>query len=264
MASSEEVWKPGSFTKNFSWGERDAGLLQLHESIRIGFDHTLKDLPRAEFRRRIRRTGRVDYIPANFFVFNKRIRGVDHVIVDELVFQALTSNHSPRFDKLALFAFNFSYVGSWSGADDEQSRPALRAYHYIKDRVAGQFDWKTKFVSANDIERFVRNDPRYKARTARKLSTNLNYLYEIAHLDQFRGPRVERWWVDALFLALDRIIENRALQGQRTSESQYRSILDTSGFQDIAGKRSLEKDLAVKHLITLYTACLRGRERFSE
>ena len=66
MASSEEVWKPGSFTKNFSWGERDAGLLQLHESIRIGFDHTLKDLPRAEFRRRIRRTGRVDYIPANF------------------------------------------------------------------------------------------------------------------------------------------------------------------------------------------------------
>ncbi|HEX8165324.1 MAG TPA: hypothetical protein VF601_05985 [Beijerinckiaceae bacterium] len=263
MASSEEVWKPGSFTKNFSWGERDAGLLQLHESIRIGFDHKLKDVPREEFRRRIRRTGRVDYIPANFFVFNKRIGGVDHVIVDELVFQALTSNHSPRFDKLALFAFNFSYVGSWSGADEEQSRPALWAYHYIKDRVAAQFDWSTKFVSANDIERFVRNDPRYKAKTARKLSTNLNYLYEIAYLDQFREPRVERWWVDALFLALDRLIEDRALRGRRASESQYRPILDTSGFQDIAGKRSLEKDLAVKHLITLYIAC-GGRERFSE
>ncbi len=34
-------------------------------------------------------------------------------------------------------------------------------------------------------------------------------------------------------------------------------------FSRIAGARSLEKDLAVKHLVALYTAC-GGRERFSD
>lgn len=31
----------------------------------------------------------------------------------------------------------------------------------------------------------------------------------IGHLSDFAGKRVERWWVDALFLALDRLIEDR-------------------------------------------------------
>ena len=85
----------------------------------------------------------------------------------------------------------------------------------------------------------------------------------IGHLSDFAGKRVERWWVDALFLALDRLIEDRELDGEHVSPERYGSLLGRSSFAQIAGARSLEKDLATKHLVALYTAC-GGRERFSD
>lgn len=262
MISIEQEWRPGSFTKNFGWGDRRAGLKQLHKTIRIGFGGYEEDVPREVFRARTREAGLGEYIPINFFLFNRPVGGVDHLIFDELVFQAITSAHSARFDKLALFAFNFSYVGRWARARQQQKRPALWAFHYIKDRVAADFDWDVKRVTADDIERFVASDPRYKAQGARKLATNLNYLYLIGRLGEFGEPRVDRWWVDALFLALDRIIEDRALDRSPTGEGQYASLLSRSGFEDISGRRSLEKDLATRHLLTLYTQC-GARDRFS-
>jgi len=263
MATNLDEWKPGSFTKNYSWGERSAGLLQLHESIRVGFNGEVKDVPRRVYRKRVAALKRPDYIPINFFLFNKSIKGVDHIVADELVFQAITEEHSARFDKLALFAFNFSFVGKWSGASPDQRRPALWSYFYVHDRVARQFRWNTNLVSADDIENFVSSDSRYKAKTARKLSTNLNYLYSIGRLSEFASPRVERWWVDALFLALDRLVEDRGLDGLVTPETQFPSLLSRFDFQQISGHRSIEKDLAAKHLVTLYTAC-GARGRFSD
>jgi hypothetical protein len=118
-------------------------------------------------------------------------------------------------------------------------------------------------VSARDIERFVGGDPRYKAQSALKLSTNLNYLYQAGRLRDFTSTRVERWWVDALFLALDRIIEDRKLDGSSIAEVQYAQALDRSGFHGVSGKKSVEKDLATRHLTRLYIEC-GGRERFSE
>ena len=202
MARDREEWKPGSFTKNFSWGDTSGGLVQLYDRIRVGFANTMEDTPRNEFRLRVQHSGRPDYIPINFFLFNKIVGGIDYLIADELVFQAISNDHSPRFDKLALFAFNFSFAGRWLGATRDQRWPALWAFHYIKDRVAKQLNWNTAAVSAADIEKFVRDDPRYRAKTTRKLSTNLNYLYSIGRLSEFAERRVERWWVDALFLAL--------------------------------------------------------------
>lgn len=76
-------------------------------------------------------------------------------------------------------------------------------------------------------------------------------------------PRIERWWVDCLFLALDRIIEDRLLDRKPTSPSQYASLLDNYGFMELTGKPTLEKRLAIKHLVALYDAC-GGRQRFSE
>jgi hypothetical protein len=76
----------------------------------------MEDLPRQVFRDRVKDTGLPDYIPLNFFLFNKPINGVDYVICDELVFQALNFPHSKSFDLLALFAFNLSMVGDWKGA----------------------------------------------------------------------------------------------------------------------------------------------------
>ena len=58
------------------------------------------------------------------------------IMVDELVFQAITANHTQRFDKLALFAFNFSYAGVFKGAKPFQRRPALWATAYVKERLA--------------------------------------------------------------------------------------------------------------------------------
>ncbi|WP_146255410.1 hypothetical protein [Azospirillum sp. TSA6c] len=259
--AENETWKPGSFTKNFSWGSKDNGLSALYNCIRVGFDQRLDDVHRDLFRERISRLGRPDFIPINFFLFNRTDKKSDDIIVDELVFQAIMCEHSNNFDKLALFAFNFSYVGKWTGASPDQRRPALWAFHYIKDRIAKDNLWNTAVVSASDIQNFVSSDKRYAAKTAGKLATNLNYLYMIGKLPQFSEKRVERWWADAVFLALDRITEDRKLDGEVTQPKEYVKVLSLSGFQEISGKSSLDKNLALKHLINLYTIC-GGRDRF--
>ena len=223
----------------------------------------MEDVPRDEFRHRIEKAERPDYIPINFFLFNKPMNGIDYVVADELVFQALNSEHSPRFDKLALFAFNFSFVGRWAGSSPAQRRPALWANAYIRSRVARQFAWDTRKINADDIQQFVSNDQRYTGKTSRKLATNLNYLYQIGNLSDFGTKRIERWWVDALFLALDRLIEDRKLDGKHTAESQYATLLSQFDFLPLSGGRTLEKELAVKHLVDLYAAC-GSRDRFSE
>lgn len=263
MSELDQDWYPGSFTKNFGWGKtRRAGLAQLHKTIRAGFGDEEADVSREVFRTRTAQAGLGDYIPVNFFLFNRTINGTDYIVFDELVFQAVTAPHSANFDRLALFVFNFSYVGRWARARKAQKRPALWAFHYIQDVVAKQRGWDTSSTTADDIERYVKNDPRYRAETARKLATNLNYLYKLGRLDDFANPRVERWWVDALFLALDRLIEDRAVNRLETSEGQYSSLLSGSGFSDISGKRSLEKDFAIPHLVNLYREC-GGRDRFT-
>lgn len=258
-----EEWRPGSFTKNFSWGSPELGLKRLHEMIRIGFDEKLEDTPRSVFRNRVVKSSRPDYVALNFFLYNRPIDRVDHVMVDELVFQAITAEHSKRFDRLALFAFNFSYVGQWKGAEPYQRRPALWALRYIQDRVATDFKWDTSKITANDIERFVESDRRYTGRTTRKLATNLNYLYIVGDLRSFASPKVERWWVDALFLALDRLVADRKARGLQTGETDYRDLLKESDFPALTGRKSLEKDLATKHLTDLYIAC-GSKDRFSD
>lgn len=258
-----EVWKPGSFTKNFSWGPPENGLLQLYECIRAGFAGEMVDVERAVFRQRVADSGRSDYIPINFFLFNQTRDGTDFLIADELVFQALMAPHSANFDRLALFALNFSYAGRWTGAESTQRRPALWAYHYVADRVATELKWDAARITASDIQKFIEGDARYKAKSARKVSTNLKYLYQIGRLDAFSDPRVQRWWVDALFLALDRLIEDKALDGVQVPEDRHGALLAASGFAALSGKGSLEKRLATPHLVALFSAC-GGRARFSE
>jgi hypothetical protein len=263
MPSDVEEWFPGSFTKNFSWGPVNEmqGLKRLYDQIRLGFGEIKRDVPRNDFRYRVRNSGGPDYIPLNFFLFNKQINGVDYVLFDELVFQALSFPHSRGFDLLALFAFNLSMVGVWRGAATAQKRPALWANAYVRERLAGPLNWDTTKITADDIETFISNDPRYRARTSRKVATNLNYQYLAGGISGFNTAEIHRWWVDALFLALDRIIEDRVLDGKETRDDQLASLLAQSGFIALTGRRSLEKELAIKHLVHLYAAC-GGRERF--
>lgn len=263
--AAEEVWKPGSFTKNFSWGG-ESGLRQLHKSIRVGFADTLEDVERDVFYQRVADDPDLKgspLIPLNFFLFNEQRKRVDYVLVDELVFQALTAEHSERFDKLAMTAFNLGYAGKFKGATKDQRRPTLWAMHYVSDRVGKELSWNANKVNADDIEHFVSNDKRWEAQTTRKLSTNLNHLYKIGKLGSLGSPKVERWWVDALFLALDRLIADRRLSNETTNDSEYASILKRSAFFAVTGKMSIEKELAAKHLVRLYAAC-GATERFSD
>lgn len=257
-----ELWKPGSFTKNFGWGPDENGLKELYDVLRLGFDGVAEDVPRSIFRKRVTVSGRPDYIPLNFFLFNKVVDDVSYVIVDELVFQALTSRHSQRFDMLALYAFNLSMAGSWKGARVGQRYPALWAKRYVSERVSREFGWNVSKVNAPDIERYVGSDVRYQAQSALKLSTNLNYLYRVGRLRNMATEKVERWWVDALFLTLDRIIEDRQIDGLFTRDEQLSDLVIRSGFFDLSGKTSLQKELASRHLIRLYAEC-GGRNRFS-
>jgi len=256
---ADHPWRPGSFTKNFSWGA-DKGLRELHEIIRAGFSEEVADVPRKLFRERVARIGRPDYIPLNFFLLNGRKNGIDHVLVDELVYHALSFDHSSDFDRLALMIFNFSFVGSWRGASPDQQRPALWAHHYISDRLSRAFNWETSFVTADDIEQFVLSSPNYKAKTSRKLSTNLNFLYRIGKLGSFRSSKAENWWIAGLYSAADRI-STRLGTPSNLSESRLDVQLTAYGFKEISGRRSIEKDLATRHFLTLYAAC-GGRARF--
>jgi hypothetical protein len=261
MASRREIWKPGSFTKNFSWG-KSQGLIRLHENIRIGFDNKLEPVTRELYRARVAKDGRPDFIPLNFFLFNHVRGGVNSIFVDELVFQAITSKHSTRFDRLALFAFNFSYAGVWKGAKVEQRNPALWARNYVIDRVADAYGWDTSKISAADIEAFLRTAPQFKAETYTKVSTNLNFLYNIGGLREYKNRRIERWWVDALFLAIDRLVADRQVDDLNTSPSELPGLLLRSKFRELTGPVTPEKTFAMAHLLSLYSIC-GGSDRFS-
>ncbi len=255
-------WTPGSFTKNFGWGDATRGLSELHSIIRIGFDGKVEDTPRRIFRDRVKSAGKIDYIPVNFFLLNRVLAGVDILVADELVFNAINFRHSRRFDKLAMFAFNLSMVGVWKGASEAQSRPALWAHYYVRDRIAKDFGWDTRKISADDIESFVKNDRRYTGQTARKLATNLAYLFRIGRIAEYKIEKIDRWWVDCIFLALDREISDRSANSLEVREADYATYLRDADFDDLSGPRSAEKAIAIRHMLALYIAC-GGIERFS-
>lgn len=258
-----EEWHPGSFTKNFSWGPESRGFAELHRVIRIGFDGALKDVPRTEFRQRISSIDRPDYIPLNFFLFNEIKHGTDFVCVDELVFQAINFKHSAHFDRLALLAFHLSRVGRWKRAAAYQARPALWAFHYLADHVGSDLGWKTKYISADDIERYVSSDARYKAQTSRKLATNLSYLYKLGRIKDFESTKPGQWWLNSLFLSLDRYLLSQSMVDRELTTDELLGILNKSGFPALSGTRGLQKDLAARNFCSLYAAC-GGVRRFDD
>jgi hypothetical protein len=262
MIDDEIEWRPGSFTKNFGWGPQSDGLLRLHEMVRVGFDGKVENVPRRLFQSRVSKLKRPAYIALQFFLYNAVEQSKDLVIADELVFQSINFDSNRDFDKLGLFAFLFSLVGRWKSADSHQRRPAEWARHYTIDRVANRFGWKVDKISADDIEDFVSKDARYRAQSARKLATNLNYLFAQGSLREFDTPLIERWWVNSIFLVLDRTLRERNVRGQNTNENRLYEYLVSSGFNQLSGTRSIQKDLAVKHVVKLYWAC-GGLARFS-
>lgn len=258
----EEVWAPGSFTKNFAWGTDNRGLVELHTTIRRGFADGIDDVPRRLFRERVPDIGDRVLVALNFFLFNRNIDGEDMVLADEMVFQALSWEHNKAFDMVALFGFLFSRAGKWSGARPEQRRPARWATAYVLDAVAKGLRWNADDITSQHIKSFISNDRRYRGKTVDKLGSNLAYLLHIGRVQDFGETRVSRWWVDCLFLALDRLTEDELIDGKHVDRSGYQRLLSSSEFKELTGGQTIEKDLATKHLCRLYGA-LGGRGRLS-
>lgn len=252
MPDYSEDWHPGSFTKNFGWGKDGRGLAELHHAIRVGFGDAKSDIRRSDFRQRLEAEDINFYIPANFFLFNYSNEAGDWISFDELVFQAVFFDHSAHFDRLALFAFNLSLVGSWQGARHFQRRPALWSNRYIVERLAHTHGWDVTKVNADDIQAFLDSDDRYKAKTSRKLSTNLNFLYQIGGLDSVVADTIERWWMNASFLAADRLC--RLQYARRLNVSAIGEALEEFEFGLLSGGKNVEKSYALKRLLEMYVS----------
>lgn len=200
-------YNPGSFSKNFSWGERSQGLVRLYEAINIGFNYEFKPIRRSKFRQNV--LGKIagsELIPLNFFLFNKTIDNEDYVMLDELVNQALNFEYSPDFDRLAAYALTLSKVGKWKGAKPFQQYPAMWAKKLISTEIYDGETWRPKRLNSDFIEKFFLSNLTYSAKTPRKFATNLNYIFEQANYDFLETGILEDWWTNALFLNLDRYL----------------------------------------------------------
>lgn len=258
-----ETWHPGSFTKNFGWGAERDGLSALHRAIRVGFGPDHGNVSRRVFRERLDAERINFFIPANFFLFNvaalDRDNAEDEIVFDELVFQATAFEHTLDFDRLALLAFNLSLVGSWHGAKPWQRRPALWSNRYILERLKHKHHWDTSKVDADDIEAFLKEDARYSGRTTRKHATNLAYLYKLGGLRQVVSNRIERWWMNATFLAADRLVH--AGIARRETVPTLREAFSEFAFFDLTGGTSIEKRYALERALEVFVS-VGGANRF--
>ena len=263
LDDAHEAWHPGSFTKNFGWGAEHNGLSRLHHAIRVGFGSERSDVPRAVFRDRVEAAGINFFIPANFFLYNVHaaVSGAseDRIAFDELVFQATAFEHSLDFDRLALLAFNLSLVGSWQGAKNWQHRPALWSNRYIVERLNHEHRWDVSKVDADDIQAFLQGDIRYRGRTTRKHSTNLARFYRLGGLEDVVSNRIERWWMNAAFLAADRF--SRAGIARRLTLPSLREAFAEFAFLDLTGGTSVEKRYALGRALEVFVS-VGGADRF--
>ena len=259
MADQYQDWHPGSFTKNFGWGDEQNGLSALHRAIRVGFAEDRSDVSREIFRSRLEEQGLNFFIPANFFLFNFADGSTDRIAYDELVFQAVAFPHSLDFDRLALLAFNLSLVGRWRRAKFWQRRPALWSNRYIVERLGKTYNWDVSKINANDIEDFLANDARYLGQTTRKLSTNLAYLFRLGGLEHVVANRIEKWWMNAAFLAADRFV--RLSPVPEPSSAALRGTFDAFEFLDLTGGSTAEKRYALGRVVQMFTS-VGGIHRF--
>ena len=253
MSDQDLEWRPGSFSKNFSWGRADGGdgLAQLQRAIAVGFEGRVRPASRDTFRQRVRALQLPDLIPANFFLFNFIEDGINHLAVDELVLQALTLPHSPIFDRLAVFALNLSIAGVWQGARPFQRYPALWAKHYITEVVHADGVWRPDLINADSIESFFLTRMQFESDRPRKFATNLNDIYRRANIASLRSGLKEAWWGHAVFLALDRILMDQGVV-ELPSEAQLLDRLDGVGFWQLTAVPKDEGHVAVAELLTLY------------
>jgi len=204
--------RPGSFSKNFGWGDAP-GLGLLHRVINAVFSDGLKPVPRDTAREIIAQNADGDpLVPLNFFLYNQVERGKSYIVPDQLVLEALARDHDQSFDRLAMCALNFSRVGTWDRARPYQSHPAPWARRFVVEEVWNGRRWDVSKITSDKIEDFFSSGAMiYSADSPRKFATNLHYLYQQSSLLGLTSSEREDWWSSALFLFLDRCIFDREI-----------------------------------------------------
>jgi hypothetical protein len=244
-------WRPGSFTKNFSWGKSGSGLSHLHHAIHVAFDGKLEDVKRDVARSRLKSAGINDFIPPNFFLMNIR-NGESVIVADELVATTLSMSPGEYFDRLAVFALNLSMAGIWAGAQPEQRYPAEWAKYFIVSRVFRSDHWDSTQLNAKEIESFIASNPDYRGVWARKTATNLNYIYELAGMRGLRSGLAEPWWSSAIFLALDRISLDRNWAVSRIDTNTAIEALRDEHVFELTAVPLAEGLMAARELVEIY------------
>lgn len=244
-------WRPGSFTKNFAWGKSDSGLGHLHEAIHVAFDGKPDYVERELARTRLRNAGINDLIPPNFFLFNVR-DGVSQIVPDELVRIALSIPAGKYFDRLSVFALNLSLAGNWNGASPEQRYPAEWAKHYIVNRVFSSGRWDGSRISSADIQEFIVSNEAYQGVWAGKVSSNLNYIYELSGIRKLSSGLAENWWGSAVVLALERISADRAYSKPWPTTEQILKVLVEEHVFELTAVPIDEGMIAAREIIEAY------------
>jgi hypothetical protein len=205
--------------------------------------------------------GFIDYIPANFFVFNQVIGNTSYIAVDELAYQAVAFKHRPQFDKLALFALLLSEVGTWKGASPEQQNPSEWARFFVIDVLSKYESWSPALYTADSIESFLQRTPKFEGNT-RKLSTNLSFIFNKAKLNEFRSFDDNEFFANAIFLALDRYYLKEFPQPE-LSVGWAIETLRRYDLADLIGSETEFRVFAEKAVVRLFSA-VRGPNRFEE
>lgn len=235
-------YKPGSFSKNFGWGDR--GLGKLHAAIRDGFRGRLRAVRREDF---LSNCGieaqNIVLLPMNFFLHNEEDNKLS---VDELVYQAISKQASRQFNWLALFSFHLNRCG---GGDPH---PAQWANEYVRTHVWSGNAWRTESLQIERLDRFLNESLDASLDVRKKCRNNYRYMMELC--GHFSGPlatvntEVNQWIRSALFLTWDRAI----LAEGKLTDKELLDLCDSDEIHKLMGtSRSFIRDHA-RSMIGIY------------
>ena len=248
-------YKPGSFSKNFAW--HGTGLGRLHRSTRAGFQSKLLPVDRSRWRQDSGiNDPALQLIPVNFFLHNRNGR----LSVDELVFQAVDSPHTLRFDRLALFAFHLNRVGRPPGAAVE--RPAMWANEFVRKILWRSNTWRANALQDEALDHFIDEHMDATDEVRLKCRNNYRHLFELTGSWPTSLPSInsgaEQWISSALFLAWDRFI----LDGGSSTVSALLDLVRRDELFKLAGVGSELASVQAHQIVDSYLQ-VGGPKRFS-
>jgi len=189
----------------------------------------------------------LDLIPINFFMHNSD----GYLVVDELVFQAVSRPHSALFDRFALFAFHLSRVG---GGRDSRSRrpieprPALWANEFVREQLWQGGVWRRDALTDVSLDTFLAQRMTAGQQGRIKSRNNYRHLFELC--DYWPAPLplinsgAHQWAHPALMLAWDRF----TLDGGSLEEHALLDLVETEELYKLLG---LTRETALSRAATL-------------